>query len=374
MGDRYPKFKAASVQAAPVFLNREETIEKTCDLIIEAGEHGAQVIGFPEGFIPGYPDWFTYMKSNDGLKKFYRQFFLNSVEVPSLSTDKLCEAAKEAEAYVVVGISEREQGTMGSLYNSQIFIDKNGVILGVHRKLIPTMTERLVYRGGDGSTLNVFKTDFGDLGGLICGENTNSLARFALLAMGEKIHVASWPAFASKNTQRYREGIAIRVRYHAFEGKIPVISSSGILSNEIKEIYFEKDEQNKDIVGTGGYSCIIGPNGNFLAGPLEEGEGIIYADIDMEDIIDAKVTHDVVGHYNRFDIFSLSINKNEYKPLKIISGDLDIGTTQYKKEIIENLIFKIEKQENELKNLKNRIENLSSIKYEKKNSGNDVMQ
>lgn len=308
MGDQYPKFKAAAAQVAPVFLDRESTTEKACDFIGDAGSKGAELIVFPESFIPTHPYWYIFLPAEKGTKLFYREFFKNSVEMPSVTTDKLCEAAREAEIYAVVGITEKAPGTMGTLYNTQLFIDNKGNILGKHRKLVPTIWERLIHTGGDGSTLKVFRTEFGELGGLICGEHTNSLAKFALFAQGEKIHSASWPAFATSEHQVYKEGAHIRNRCYAFEGKVFVISSTGWFSNEMKKVLCDTEEKENMVVGGGGFSSIIGPYGEFLAGPFEDGEGIIYAEIDTEKIIDAKSTHDIIGHYNRFDVLSLWFN------------------------------------------------------------------
>ncbi|MBI2997384.1 MAG: hypothetical protein HYY46_02830 [Deltaproteobacteria bacterium] len=180
MGDSYPKFKVAAVQAAPVFLDREKTTEKACRLIREAGKEGARVIGFPEAYIPGFPHWFDYRIARD-CKPLIMELFKNSVEIPGPVTDTLCEAAREAGATVVMGVNEREPGTLGTLFNTQLFIGPDGKILGKHRKLVPTWTERLVHAGGDASTLKIFHIDVGPVGGLICGENTNSFYRMALL-------------------------------------------------------------------------------------------------------------------------------------------------------------------------------------------------
>lgn len=304
MGDRYAKFKLAAVQAAPVFLDREKTTEKACGLIREAGRQGARVIGFPEAFIPGFPHWFDYRIARE-CKSLIAELFKNSVEIPSPVTDALCEAAREAQATVVMGLNERDPGTLGTLYNTQLFIGPEGKILGKHRKLVPTWTERLVHTGGDASTLKVFQTDTGPVGGLICGENTNSFYRLALLLQGERIHVASWPAFPNRKEQSH---IEIRTRYYAFEGKCFVISSTGVFSEEMRDLLCATPEQKRELVGTGAYSSIIGPSGEYLAGPDTGGEKILYAEADPEAIIYEKISHDLTGHYNRFDLFQLVIN------------------------------------------------------------------
>lgn len=304
MGDVYPKFKVAAVQAAPVFLDRERTVEKACRLIREAGKQGARVIGFPEAYIPGFPHWFDYRLARE-CKPLIQELFKNAVEIPGPATDALGEAARQARATVVMGINERDPGTLGTLYNTQLFIGPDGRILGKHRKLVPTWTERLVHTGGDASTLKVFQADVGPVSGLICGENTNSFYRTALLLQGERVHVASWPAFPDRKDQ---SAIEIRTRYYAFEGRCFVISATGVFSEEMKEMLCPNAEQKAKVLGSGAFSSIIGPTGAYLAGPDTGGEKILYAEVDPEVTIFEKIGHDLTGHYHRFDLFTLVID------------------------------------------------------------------
>lgn len=317
-GDTYPKFKVAAVQAEPVPLDREATVAKACSLIEEAGRNGARIIAFPEGFVPGYPDWLSFYPPGEAMKLFYREFFKNSVEVPSPATDLLCLAARKVEAYVAIGINERMPGHMGSLFNSILFIGPDGRILGVHRKIVPTTTERLVTSAGDGSTLDVYSTPYGELGGLMCGENTNSLARFALLAQGEKIHTAHWPAYPAEYNRGGIDGQEIRIRYHAYEGKCFVISSASVFGDASIEKLCVTEQARSMVIKGNAVSGIIDPFGKYIGGPLRGDEGIVYADIDLEQIIDAKTLHDVTGHYNRFDILSLQYNRQKPRSLNII--------------------------------------------------------
>ncbi|MCC6474990.1 MAG: carbon-nitrogen hydrolase family protein [Burkholderiales bacterium] len=318
MSDSYPKFKVAAVQAEPVALEREATVQKACSLIEEAGRNGARVIALPETFIPGHPEWLSFYPPGESMARFYRAFFNNSVEVPSPTTQRLGQAARKAGAYVAIGINERVPGSMGSLYNSLLFLDPEGKVLGVHRKLVPTRTERLVHAAGDGSTLNVYPTRYGGLGGLLCGENTNSLARFALLAQGEKIHTAHWPSFPTRHSRDGLDGIDIRIRYHAYEGKIFVVSASAVFGKSSIERLC-KSEASRSLVEPGGsVSAIIDPYGKHIAGPLFDEEGILYADVDLELMIDAKTLHDVVGNYNRFDVLSLLYRRSSPKPLILL--------------------------------------------------------
>jgi nitrilase len=316
MGDTYPKFKVAAAQAAPVFLDRERTTDKACQLIRAAGKEGAKIIGFPECFIPGFPHWFDFRIARE-CRGFIKELFKNAVEIPSPSTDALCAAARDAKMTVVMGLNERDPGSMGTLYNTQLFIGPEGHIIGKHRKLVPTWTERLVHTGGDASTLKVFKTNEGPVGGLICGENTNSFYRMTLLLEGERIHVASWPAFPSKAKQ---DAIDIRTRNYAFEGRCFVISATGVFSEEMTEMLCPTPEQKSKILGTGAFSSIINPAGEYLVGPDRGGENILYADIDPEVIIDEKISHDLTGHYNRFDLFTLVVDDRPVERGPVYSG------------------------------------------------------
>jgi nitrilase len=223
---------------------------------------------------------------------------------------------------------------MGSLYNSIVFIDPEGKVIGVHRKLVPTTTERLVWAPGDGSTLRVYPTPYGELGGLMCGENTNSLARFTLLAQGEKIHTAHWPAFPSEYNRAGIDGVDLRIRYHAYEGKIFVISSSAVFGDDsIKRLCHTEQARALALKGNC-VSGIVNPYGKYIGGPLKGEEGIVYAEVDLELMIDAKTMHDVVGHYNRFDVLSLVYRRRQPKSIQFI----DEGETASSASEIASLI------------------------------------
>lgn len=340
-GDTFPKFKAAAVQAEPVPLDREASVDKACSLIEEAGRNGAKIIALPEGFVPGHPDWLYFYPPDEAMKRFYRDFFKNSVEVPSPATDQLGRAARKAGAYVAIGINERMRGHMGSLFNSILFLGPEGNVLGVHRKLVPTTTERLVLAAGDGSTLDVYPTPYGELGGLMCGENTNSLARFALLAQGEKIHTAHWPAYPSEYNRAGIEGVDIRIRYHAYEGKCFVISSSAVFGDASIERLCVTDQARALALKGNAVSGIVNPYGRYIGGPLKGEEGIVYADIDLEQMIDAKTLHDVVGHYNRFDVLSLQYQRRKPKPV-VFSDDAQADSRDELVALIRSALKQLE--------------------------------
>jgi aliphatic nitrilase len=309
MGDQPKRFRAAAVQASSVGIDREETTEKACQLIQEAGENGAELIAFPEAFIPTYPYW-VWLGSPPWGVKFFRQLYLNAVEVPSETTRRLGEAARRAQAYVAIGINERVGHT---LYNSILYLDRRGEVLGVHRKLRPTFAEKLVWGEGDGSHLTTYETDLGRLGGLICGEHMMDLARYALYTMGEEIHLALWPGISSlrhvgrsATFNSFSEAACV---HHAVAGAVFVLAAYSVVGEELIEIMGLAGQPELVAVG-GGHTAIIAPNGQVLSGPLEDKEGIVYADLDTAMAIPNRQVMDPVGHYARPDVLRLLFNRS----------------------------------------------------------------
>lgn len=313
MGDEYPRVRVAVVQAAPVFLEREPSVEKAVRFIQEAGLKGVDLLAFPEGFIPCHPVWYHFHPAT-GKKSlaFATELFKNSVEIPSPTTDALCEAAAKANVNVVTGICEKRPKTTGTMFNTQLFIDRRGRILGKHQKLMPTVGERLVHTGGFGDTLRVFEMDIGRVSGLICGENSNPLAIFALAAQGTQIHVASWPNHFSKNEHRMVDAITFSTRSLSYKCSCFVLNACGTISERMREVlpYVDEDRTFLSDPEKGGGSSIIGADSMILAGPMSGAEeGLLMADIDLEDCVRAKLVHDYAGHYNRPDVFSLTVNR-----------------------------------------------------------------
>ena len=326
MGDSYPRIKVAAVQAAPVFLNREATVEKACRLIREAGAAGARVIGFPEGFLPGHPLWFHFFPATGPeSQRMSTELFKNSVEIPSAATDALAAAARDAGAYVVMGLCEKRAGTTGTMYNTQLFLDPQGRIMGRHRKLTPTSGERIVHMGGDGDTLGAFDAEFGRLSGLICGENSNPLAVFALAAESTMIHVASWPSIGRRGNLSRSDRASMTGRAFAMMTKAFVLNVCGTLSDEMREMlaYTAEDRTFLDNVAVTGGSSIVAPSSRLIAGPLGGEEGILYAEFDLEECVRQKLMHDMAGHYNRPDVFSLRVNA---RAREIYCREADIDT------------------------------------------------
>lgn len=297
--------RAAVVQAAPVLLDREATTSKVCRLIDEAAAKGANLILFPEAMIPAYPRGLSFgtvvgARSEDG-RVAYARYWDNAVEVPGPVTEAIGAAAERAKAYVSVGVIERESTYRGgTLYCTLLYFGPDGQLLGKHRKLKPTAAERLIWGEGDGSTLTAVKTEFGTVGGLICWENYMPLARMAMYSKGVDIYLAP--------TADARETWQATVRHIALEGRCFVLSCNQFVTREMMPKDWEDIGPGPEPFCRGG-SAIIGPLGQYLAGPLYDEEGILVADLDLSLITQARFDFDVVGHYNRPDVFQLIVNE-----------------------------------------------------------------
>lgn len=316
----FKKFKAATVQTAPVFLDVEKTIAKAITFIKEASNNGAQLIAFPEVFIAGYPYWNWIMTPVQG-SQWYEKLYKAAVKMEDEAMQPLFQAAKDCNIHIVIGLNERGD-SFGEIYNTNIIIDNQGKLIGKHRKLVPTWAEKLTWTSGDGSSLKVYDTEVGPLGTLACGENTNTLARFTLLAQGELVHIANYISLpVAPPDYNMAEAIKIRAAAHSFEGKLFTIVSCSTISEEIKEALRE-DVPNVDEVLTrknSAFSGFIGPNGAVIGEPLIDEEGIIYAEIDLSKCIQPKQMHDILGHYNRFDIFDLRVNTAPTRKITFIN-------------------------------------------------------
>jgi aliphatic nitrilase len=316
-----PKFKAAAVQASPVFLNVDATVEKSCSIIAEAAGNGASLVAFPEVFIAGYPYWNWIMTPVQG-SRWYEELYKNSITVPGPEVDRLCNAAKEHNCHVVIGVNERGQ-SFGELYNTNLIIDNKGNLVGKHRKLVPTWAEKLTWTGGDGSSLKVYNTEIGPIGTLACGENTNTLARFTLLSQGELIHIANYISLpVAPPDYNMAEAIKIRAAAHSFEGKLFTIVSCSTITKEIIDIMKEDIPNAEELLTrkNSAFTGVIGPNGAVIGEPLIDDEGIVYADIDLSKCIQPKQMHDILGHYNRFDIYDLRENTAPRKNITFIDN------------------------------------------------------
>jgi len=307
--------KVAAAQVSPYFLNKDKTVDKACEIIKQAGSNNAKLLVFPEAFISAYPDWVWLIpnsQSND-LNKLYIELLKNAVSIPDHSTDQLCDAAKQAGVHVIMGINElNSESSNGSLYNTIIFIDDKGNISGKHRKLTPTGGERLIWSQGDGSTLNSFDTSIGKISGLICWENYMPLARHAIYSMGTQI-------LATPTWDKSLNWIS-SLQHIAREGGLFIINCCMPLKkDDIPDKYDFKKlyQQDKQWINIGN-SCIINPKGEIIAGPLEAKEEILYADIDLAQIISSKRIFDVAGHYARPDVFKFVIDRKANNNIEYI--------------------------------------------------------
>jgi len=351
MGDQYPKFKAAAVQTSPVFLDREATVKKTCQLIQEAADNGANLVAFPEVFVAGYPYW-IWLDSPRKHDQHFLRLFKEAVEIPGPATDELCRAAKAAGVYLVIGVNEKEPLNMGTMWNTNIIISREGTILGKHRKLVPTFAEKMIWSRGDGSGMRVWNTDIGRLGTLACGENSNTLARFALLAQGEQVHVANYPEIGGIGQNTW---IHLRAGAHSCEGKVFTVVSTSTIGQDIVDLLGDTEEKREYLTSGKAYSAIFGPNGELLTS-IEGEEGIIYADIDIEQEIIRKQFHDIIGHYNRFDVLSLNLNMDEDQPMKLVGGQPGSpGSGSATMEQMERLLEQTRTEQKELRETLDRI-------------------
>ena len=343
MGDAYPTVKAAAVQAASVFLDREASTEKACALIREAGRNGARVIGFPEGFIPAHPVWFHFHSATGRIAtKLSVELFKNAVEIPGPEVEALQAAARDANAYVVIGVCEKTPGTLGTMFNSQVYLGPDGSLLGKHQKLVPTVGERLVHMGGYGDTFGAVATDFGPMSGLICGENSNPLAIFALTAEQTRVHVMSWPNHFPTISDPLRERVKIDSQGFAQMSKAYVVSACGTVDDRMIDMLelSSADEElirNPDFCGG---STIVGPDSRVLAGPMGAEEGILYADLDLEVGIKMKLRHDFAGHYNRPDVFQVRVNTS--RPALYGKGDATPAIDQPAQHYLEEARDRLE--------------------------------
>ena len=315
MKNNHVSVKVAVIQAAPVLFNRNASVEKACRLIRDAAVENVQLILFPEAFIRAYPRGLSFgmvvgSRKPEG-RDLWQCYWDNAVEIPSLATDALGNAAREASAYLAMGIIERDtEFSGGTLYCTTLYFSPEGEIIGKHRKLKPTGAERLIWGEGDGSTLTVLDTELGKIGGLICWENYMPLARMAMYGKGVELYLAP--------TADSRETWQATMRHIACEGRCFVLGCNQFVTKDMYptdlQAHAELAEQ-PDVMCSGG-SVIISPLGDVIAGPLYDEEGILYAELDMGEVVRAKVDFDVVGHYARPDIFQLIVNEEVTVPVR----------------------------------------------------------
>ena len=273
--------------------------------MLEAARNGAKLVAFPETFVPGYPYWIWLDVPSENYPMF-QKLFDEAVVVPSPATDELCRGTREADVHVVIGVNERLSARMGTLWNTNLPIDNRGEMIGKDRKIVPTFAEKMVWSRGDGSGLRVWETELGRIGTLACGNNTHSLYRYALIAQGEQIHVANYPAFNVPGKGDLAKWNLIRTGAHNLEGKLFNLCSTSRVDSAMVEVLFgDNAKKRKWMEGCRSYSGVTDPLGNNLAEMVDQ-EGIVYADIDLAEIVTAGQFHDIIGHYTRMDVVSMN--------------------------------------------------------------------
>lgn len=306
--------QVAVVQAAPVLFDRDATVDKARQLVDEAGSQGARVILFPEAYIPCYPRGLSFgmvvgSRSQEG-RSLWQRYWENSVEVPGPATQALGEAADAADVYLAIGVTERASHFgKGTLYCTLLYFGPDGRLLGKHRKLKPTGSERLIWGEGEGSTLTAFRSEFGTIGGLICWENYMPLARMAMYAQGVDVYLAP--------TADARETWQATLRHIACEGRCFVLGCNQFVTRDMypPDLPTREELDGQPEVMCRGGSAVVSPLGDLLAGPLYDQEGILYAELDRDDIVRSKLDFDVVGHYARPDVFQLAVDLEPKPPV-----------------------------------------------------------
>lgn len=299
------KVKVAVVQDAPVFFDKEKTIQKISDWAKKGKEQNCHLVLFPESFIPGYPRGFDFgtkvgSRSEAG-RELYLEYFKNSIDLESEDLTLLESIAKENNLYLVIGVTEQVKNT-GSLYCSMLYISPVNGLLGVHRKIKPTGQERVIWAEADGASLVSFDTPIGKLGGLICWENLMPLARFSMYQQGVEIYLAP--------TADSRDSWTSMMRHIAMEGKCYVLGCNQFFKKSMHTERFQALLENEHEEICRGGSIIVGPQGEIIAGPLYDKSGMLTAELDLEKLIANKLDFDAIGHYSRKDIFHIEI-KNQ---------------------------------------------------------------
>ncbi|PRX54338.1 carbon-nitrogen hydrolase family protein [Flagellimonas meridianipacifica] len=297
------KVKVALIQESPVFFNKEKTLQKVASLTQKYTKEGCQLIVFPESFVPGYPRGFTFGatigKRTEEGKELYNHYFQNSVCLEGADLEFLEKLAKDCNAYLVLGITEKTNEN-GSLYCSMVYFSPTHGLLGVHRKIKPTGTERIVWAEAAGESLVTFKTPIGKLGGLICWENYMPLARMAMYQKKVELYIAP--------TADSRPEWTASMQHIALEGRCFVLACNQFYTKSMYPEAYQRLVANEDEEICPGGSLIVSPSGKIIEGPLFGKAGALVAELDLDEIHQGNLDFDVVGHYARDDIFNLQIN------------------------------------------------------------------
>ncbi|KAF2772078.1 carbon-nitrogen hydrolase [Teratosphaeria nubilosa] len=357
--------RAAACHAAPVFLSAKQTTDKCINLIHRAAKNKAHLVVFPETFLPAFPLW-SSLRAPSENHKLFKRMVQESVHADGAEIGEIRSAAKAANVMVSVGISEKARYSSGTLWNANLFIGADGSVLNHHRKLVATFFEKLTWAPGDGYGLKVLETPFGRIGNLICGENTNPLAKYALMAQGEQVHISSWPAVwptrslsqapaaggggGGGGARNYDNVAANRTRAaaHCFEAKCFGILNSAFLDQGAIEIASDGVADVRETLKASqrGATMYLDPTGAALPGYtidastgqrkrvefLQDREDILYADLDLADCVEGKQYHDVVGGYQRLDVFDLRVNRVRREPATFADRPSSAGEADVSRE------------------------------------------
>lgn len=320
----FPKTTVAAVHAAPAFLNLRATLDKVADLTAAAANNGATVVAFGESFVSGYPLWngvVPPVQTHD----FHEELVRSSIHVPGTYCDELASIARTNGVILSIGINELAQHDCGQVFNTNLIFDSAGTLVNHRRKLVATWYERLTWSHGDGHDLAPASLDGLELGALICGENTNPLAKYTLIAQGERLHIATypptWPFDPRPSSVDYdlAQSIQIRSASHCFEGKVfSLVPATALGQDALDRVAPDTASTQESLRRVQSSSMIIGPRGETLSGPVTGDDQILYADVDLAEAITLKRAHDIAGTYNRFDVFSLTVNQRRHVPINLV--------------------------------------------------------
>ena len=319
-------FKAAVVQAAPVFMDLEGCLEKARGLVERAAQEGARLVAFSECWFPGYP-WWIWLAAPVHNVKYFQPYHENCLAADSRAFEELRQIARDSGVFLSAGASERDHG---SLYISQFLFDDQGELLQARRKLKPTHVERTVFGEGNGSHLEVLNTQIGNIGQLSCWEHLQPLTKYAMYSMHEQVHIAAWPSF-SCYPQAYSLGSQANnaaSQVYALEGQCFVLAPCGVISEDMINVLVQTEDQASLIRAGGGFAQVYAPDGSPMCEPLpEDQDGLLFAELDLGAIAVAKSFADPVGHYSRPDVTRLLLNRSPQPRVTEFSLDAAEGVS-----------------------------------------------